>query len=137
DENRFGNTIRRHPSKHQIVKDVLRFPKLRRINLRKARLGYVPNVVESTHLEFIDLSCNSLQSVPLWIYDQPSLTHLNLGANAIKHVPDLDDLPIRVLKLHKNIEIQSLPKLGKEVESLNLFFLCRLMSIPDEILDLK
>jgi len=135
DENRFGSTIRRHPLKREIIQLVAKFPKLKQINLRKSKLGHIPDMT-STELEHIDISCNDLENVPKWIMNQKSLLSLNLGSNRIETVPDLSDMPLEILKLHKNVGIRNLPEFGSGLKLLNLFILPHITEIPKRVFDL-
>lgn len=134
-EDQFGSTIRRHPLKHKIVEIIAKFSKLKTLNLRKSKLGYIPKIV-SQELEYLDISCNDIEMVPNWIADKP-LKFLNLGANKIKSLPDFSNIPLETLKIHKNIEIDKFPKINQKIKSLNLFLLPKINKIPENILDLK
>lgn len=129
----FGSTIRRHPMKSEIIKLVARLPNLRSLDLRKCKTGNLPNIA-SRKLEHLDLGSNDIDVVPHWVIEQKSLRYLNLGANSIRDVPDLSDLPLETLKLHKNC-IGRMPPVGKDIKSLNLF-LNPMQDIPAEVIDL-
>lgn len=134
-EDEFGSTIRRSLFKKEIIRLVSLMPALKMLNLRKSKLGYIPEM-DSRELEFVDLSCNDLESVPDWVTKQRKLRFLNLGANKLKSIPDISELPLEVLKVHKNIEIESLPKMGDRIKTINLFLLPKIKSIPKDVFDL-
>lgn len=125
----FGGTIRKHPLRYDIVVEAAKLPHLKKFDIRKCKVRYLPDMV-SRCLEHVDLSCNDLAEVPKWIMEQKSLKHLNLGANKISEVPDLSDLPLETLKLHKN-SISRMPKTGA-LKSLNLY-LNKMDRIPTEV----
>jgi Leucine-rich repeat (LRR) protein len=126
EESIFGGTIRKSPLKHEIVYLASGLKHLKKLNLRKCKLGSIPRML-STDLEYIDISCNDLDSVPAWVLRQEKLKFLSLGANRIAAVPDLGGLPLEFLKLHKN-PITQMPKVGR-LKSLNLF-LCPMAAVP-------
>ena len=134
DENEvFGGTIRKHPSKREIVDAVAGMQNLKQLNLRKCKIGSIPNMA-STKLEYVDLSCNDLDVVPDWIIKQRNLKFLSIGANKIEVVPDLSELPLETLKLHKN-RIVEMPKVSNAIKSLNLY-LNPMSCIPKGVLNL-
>jgi Leucine-rich repeat (LRR) protein len=133
DEELFGGTIRKHPAKREIVETVAKFQHLKRLILRKCKIGQMPSLA-SRCLEHLDLSCNDLEVVPDWVTQQSSLKYLSLGANNLQEIPDLSHLPLETLKLHKN-SISRLPALGNCIKSLNLF-LNKFPGIPEDILRL-
>ena len=53
DQECFGSTIRRHPLKCGIVDLVSRMPRLKEINLRKSKLGSVPDFAPLCSVENI------------------------------------------------------------------------------------
>lgn len=115
----FGGTLRKNPSKRKIIEIVGNMPNLKSLNLRKCKLGILPPIC-STSLEYLDISCNDLESVPVWVTQQHSLKFLNLGANKLKEVPDLSNLPLETLKLHKNL-ISKMPPIRSDIKNLNLY----------------
>jgi Leucine-rich repeat (LRR) protein len=115
----FGGTIRKHPLKQEIVEVVSNLTGLKHLNLRKCRVGDLPEF-KTNQLIYLDISCNDLTKVPDWVLRQSELKFLSLGANQLTFVPDLDGLPLEVLKLHKN-RIKQLPRLGRGIKSLNLY----------------
>ena len=115
----FDNTIRKNKSKIEIIKLVSKLEHLKHVNLRKTRIGNLPEFC-SKDIEFLDLSCNDLEEVPNWILKQKNLNFLNLGANNIKKLPSLEHLPLKVLKLHKN-SLEEFPKVSNSLKNLNLF----------------
>jgi Leucine-rich repeat (LRR) protein len=128
----FGGTIKKHPQKRYIIETVSLLPHLKKLDLRKCKLGQLPKMSSRT-LNFLDLSSNDLDTFPDWIIGQP-LTYLNLGANSLRSVPDLYSLPLEVLKLHKN-PIDVMPRVGNAIKSLNLF-LTKLPCFPNSVLDM-
>ncbi len=130
----FGGTIRKHPLRYDIAAEVCKLPHLKKLNLRKCKVGGI-SMMASRSLEYVDISCNDLQEVPSWVAAQKSLRYLSLGANKISLVPDLDHLPLETLKLHKNY-LSALPKLGVGIKSLNLY-LNKLDRIPDAVFGLS
>lgn len=126
-----GGTIRRHPMKQRIVDLVRQMPRLKKLDLRKCKLVNVP-VMSSCDLEYVDISCNDLESLPEWVLRQHKLKHLNVGANKIQELPDLSHLRIEVLKLHKN-SVAKLPNIWNGIKSLNLF-INRFDCIPPSVL---
>jgi Leucine-rich repeat (LRR) protein len=130
----FGGTIRKHPQKAQIVEMVSHLPHLKHINLRKCKIGQIPNFI-SRSLEFIDLSCNDLSIVPQWVTAQAGLKSLNLGANQIQTLPLLWDLPLVTLKVHKN-RLTHIPQVRETVKHLNLY-LNPLNNVPEWLASLR
>jgi Leucine-rich repeat (LRR) protein len=135
DESQFGSAIRRNSKKNEIVNEVSKFKRLKSINLRKCRLGRLP-VFESECLEHVDISCNDLEEFPCWLVGLP-LKFLNIGANRIRHIPDISSMPLETLKLHKNTGLEKMPNIGKRIKILNLFLLPRMEAIPEEVMDLR
>jgi Leucine-rich repeat (LRR) protein len=135
DENSiFGGTIRRHSNKHQIIAMVSKLQHLTHLNVRKCKIGHLPEI-RSKNLEYLDISCNDIESVPKWISQQYHLKFLNMGANKIKNLPDLSDIPLDTLKVHKN-QITKLPKINRNIKSLNLF-LNPMSNIPNDVFKLS
>ena len=130
----FGGTIRRNNQKKQIIELIAKLKKLKHLNIRKCKINDLPEI-KSKNLEYLDLSCNEINSIPNWVFLQPNLRFLNLGSNKIESIPDLSFLPLETLKLHKN-KITTMPKLGKELKSLNVF-LNPMIEFPEKILDLS
>ena len=126
-------TLRRNPQRERAAILASKLPHLRRLNLRKCRLGRLP-VFFTRDLEFLDISCNDLTYVPGWVYAQTKLSFLSLGSNRLEEIADLSGLPLQTLKLHKN-SISRLPKIPSSVTFLNLF-LNRFPSIPREVFEL-
>lgn len=114
----FESRIRHNPEKVKIAELIAKLPHLRRVNLRKSRLGEMPEFV-SHDLEYVDLSCNDLTSIPTSLYCQPLLRSLNLGANYISRVGRFY-APLEVLRLHKN-PITHLSVLPKTIRELNIY----------------
>lgn len=113
----FESSLRNNPKKHEVVKLALQIKSLRSLNLRKARLGFLPNV----HLESLvdlDLSCNSLDFLPEFCFGD-NLRKLNLGSNFLTNLNFLPE-KLEVLKIHKN-KIEKLPDLPKTLKVLNLY----------------
>jgi Leucine-rich repeat (LRR) protein len=135
DESQFGSTIRRNSKKNEIVDEVSKFKKLKSLNLRKCRLGRLP-AFESECLEYLDISCNSLEKFPCWLVGLP-LKFLNIGANHISQIPDLSSMPLETLKLHKNTDLSEMPSVGKNIKALNLFLLPKMNAIPEEVMGLR
>ena len=135
EDDAFGGTIRRHPHKDEIVGVVSNFPRLRRLNFRRCKIGYVPNL-RSQEVEYLDMSCNDITTVPEKVLEDQPLRFLNLGANNLAELPDLSHLPLETLKLHKNVELKSLPLIPKGIKSMNLFLLCKMTRIPEVVFDL-
>ncbi len=135
--NIFENTIRRNSSKEEIIKIISDFPYLRYVNLRKSRVSFFPNFI-SKKIEYLDLSCNNISEVTHDNLDLPKLKFLNLGSNFIQRLPDLSNLPLETLKIHKN-PIKEFPIISKNIKNLNLF-INQLKEIPKiifELLDLE
>jgi len=130
----FGGTIRRHPQKKQIIESVARLPYLKHLNIRKCKIKEMPEI-RSRSLEYLDISCNDIESIPSWVVSQPQLKFLSLGANKLIEVPDLSSLPLETLKLHKN-RIKQMPEVGDKIKSLNLF-LNPMLGIPERVLSLS
>lgn len=131
DNDTFGGTIRRHPMKREIIEMVARMPNLTFLNLRKCKVGPIPELA-SRSLEWLDLSSNDLPVVPDWVTLQPRLGFLSVGANNLAEVPDLSGLTmLRTLKLHKN-RLTVMPEIPKDVASL-ILFLNPLDGIPDVV----
>jgi len=134
DDEPFGGTIRKLPNKPDILDKVSKMPFLKKINLRKCKVGILPTFL-SKSLEYIDLSCNDLEIVPGWVVKQPNLKFLSVGANKIKEVPTFDHLPLETLKLHKN-SITKEPVVNNNLKSLNLY-LNPLPIFPELVLGLR
>ena len=107
---------------------------LTHLNVRKCKIGHLPEI-RSKNLEYLDISCNDIESVPKWISQQYHLKFLNMGANKIKNLPDLSDIPLDTLKVHKN-QITKLPKINRNIKSLNLF-LNPMSNIPNYVFKLS
>jgi Leucine-rich repeat (LRR) protein len=126
-DNPFENDIRHLPNKHEIVTKFVDLDYLKTVNLRKCRLSYLP-VFKSKQIESLDLSCNNLSVFPEWILDLKNLKYLNLGSNFFEHLPNLENLPLETLKLHKNKF--SYLQIPKTIKCLNLY-LNNFLDIPD------
>jgi Leucine-rich repeat (LRR) protein len=122
-----GGTIRRHPLKTRIVSMVCAFPYLRKLDLRKCKVAQIEEMA-SRDLEYLDLSCNDLATMPSWVLKQHGLKTLNLGGNRIQWLPDLSSLPLETLKLHKN-QLTETPAIWGGIKCLNIF-LNRMNAIP-------
>jgi len=114
-----GGTVRRHPGKRDIIKLVSQMPCLKKLNIRKCKIGTLPQFITKS-LEYVDISSNDLTAIPDWLVDQKNLIFLNLGANKLTTIPNLDNLPLDTLKIHKN-NITRMPVLRDTIKSLNLF----------------
>lgn len=114
----FENSLRNNPNKHKILDLVLELKALRRLNLRKARLGKIKKAY-LPHLESVDLSCNDLSEIPEFCFGK-EIKGINLGSNFITAI-DFVPAGTQILKLHKN-QISNLPKLPPNLVSLNLYF---------------
>jgi len=114
---------------------VASLPHLKHLDLRKARMNKLPEF-RTRSLETLDLSCNNLQAVPDWVWEQENLHSLNLGANQLTEIPD-DILHLRLsqLKLYKN-RLTRLPRVSLRLRHLNVF-LNRFDSIPEQIGELS
>ena len=134
DENSLlGGLLRRNPNKYLIIDIVSNFENLKYLNVKKCKISNIPKM-KSKKIEYLDLSCNDMETFPDWILSQSGLKFLNIGSNQIKEVPNLSDLNfIETLKLHKN-KISILPKISNKIKSLNVF-LNPLLKFPNEILD--
>lgn len=135
DDDAFGSTIRRHPLKQYIVDSISKMPNLKSVNLRKSKINRVPKFV-SKKLEYLDLSCNNIHSISEADLDQPQLQFLNLGANQLSQLPNLSNLPLVTLKLHKN-PLVKLPLIPNTIKSLNLYLNYKFDNIPDQVFDLS
>ena len=131
----YGGSIRRNKRKHFIVERIAQFKHLKHLDLSKCKLGCMPTI-RSSNLEHLNISGNDLDCFPDWISDLP-IKHLNIGSNRIRHIPDLTQLPLEVLKLHKNLELQRMPSIGNQIKILNMFFLPNIQQIPEQVLHIK
>ena len=131
-EDPFESRIRHKENKLDIVALAAQLPYLKELNLRKSRLGTMPDFV-STSFESIDISCNDLTEVPTWVYRQPSLQYLNLGANNITEIGRFD-APLLSFKAHKN-PLTRLGRLPTTLRLLNLYMAGQ-PTIPAEVTDM-
>lgn len=134
EEHPFESTIRKDKNKKDIVQKVAEMPRLKSVNIRKARIGQIPPFV-STTIERLDISCNDLQEVPNWVVKQKSLNFLNLGANNLKKTPSFEHLPLETLKVHKN-NLTEPPKTNDKIKVLNLY-LNPIPQFPQSVLNLS
>jgi len=112
----FEGTIRHHPEKQKILKLASQLSNLRKLDLRKCKVGTLPSF--SSDLEYLDLSCNDLVVVPNWVYGLNQLKYLSLGSN---HITELKSVPpVETLKVHKN-RIKEMPPLPDTIRFLNLY----------------
>lgn len=108
--------------KREVLRLVSLLPHLRLLNLRRNRLGPVPDL-GLERLEWLDLGSNYMGAVPDWLRRLP-LQYLSLGVNELKFIPDwLGGLPLTTLKLHKN-EIANVDAVRplRALKFLNLYF---------------
>lgn len=132
----FESSIRHHPEITIILNLISQLTQLESLDLRKARINQIPQF-KSKILKHIDLSCNNLEYVPQWILEQTQLKYFNIGANKLIELPKLDHLPLETLKLHKNINLKSIPKLSDSIKHLNLFLLPNFSEVPKSVLELN
>ena len=130
----FGGTIRKNDRKKEIIKTISKFEKLKILNLRKCKTDNLPEFT-SRELEYVDLSCNNISDFPSWILKQPNINFLNLGANKLNKIPNLSNLPIETLKIHKNF-ITDIPETNNKIKTLNLY-LNPINEVPTSILKLN
>ena len=126
-ESIFENTIRHNSDKHNIVSYYADMKNLTHVNLRKCRLNFLPEF-KSKCIEFLDLSCNNLTSIPDWVFKLENLKYLNVGSNLLTHLPDTCHMSLETLKVHKN-KLSKL-KTCKTLRFLNLY-LNNFEYIPD------
>ncbi len=130
------NTIRKHPRKRNIVNLMSQLPNLKHVNLRKSKIGFIPNFA-SNKIEHLDISCNDILDVKeINKKNFPEMKHLNLGSNLVRVIPDLSELKLDTLKIHKN-PITDLPNVPSKIKNLNAFFTYKLKKIPKEIFKLE
>lgn len=113
----FESSLRRNPKKSEAVMLALKLEGLRSLNIRKARLGRLPQAF-LPNLQHLDVSCNDLQILPGFCYGS-SLISLNAGSNTLEAIECVPQ-SLTTLKLHKN-RIRRLPELPKGLLFLNLY----------------
>lgn len=131
----WGCTIRRNKQKEKILHLASRLSNLKKLDLKKARAN-IPEFI-TKNLEYLDISCNNLEEIPFWILEQPNLKFLNVGSNQLKKLPNLSHLPLKTLKIHKNIEISNIPYLNLSIEHFNMFLLPKITKIPEQVLEMQ
>ncbi|HET7537859.1 MAG TPA: hypothetical protein VFJ90_15475 [Candidatus Didemnitutus sp.] len=137
DDALYHGLIRHHPpaEQWQILQLVCRLTGLRRLNLRRNRVGRLPaEFGRLTELEHVVLGSNELGLVPAELRGMRRLRSLHLGHNDIAELPgwfgELDQL--EYLALHKNLRLKNLAPLHglKRLKNLNLFLL-NLLTLPE------
>jgi hypothetical protein len=126
----FEGTIRHHPEKKKILSLVAKLHQLRKLNLRKCKIGTIN--LDTPFLEYLDLSCNDLSVVPDWVYSL-NLKYLSLGSNQLTEIKSIPNY-IETLKLHKN-KIKFLPQLPQSLRFLNLYL--NEMDFPSDLPSLE
>ncbi len=135
----FHGLIRHHTAaaKLDILRLVSRLTSLRKLNLRRNRLGVLPlEFSRLSALEDLNLGSNYLGGVPAQICGFKRLKSLNLGNNDLVELPPwLGELSgLEYLALHKNLKLKSIgPACGlKRLRTFNLFFV-NLVELPEFI----
>lgn len=130
----FGSQIRHSSHKREIVEIINQFSDLKKLNLRKSRLGELVYHLDNLHnLTHLDLGSNYIGSFPEFLFKYSKLEYLNLGVNDIKEIHGW--LPnLKVFKIHKN-PIKNIPCISDQIQDLNIY-LCYLKEIPNWVYDL-
>ena len=143
DDHPYYGLIRRHtPSeKQEIVTLIGRLTGLRRLNLRRNKLGQLPdNFRNLRELEQLNLGSNYLGDVPEQIRGFSKLKYLHLGNDDITDLPAWfgDFAQLEYLTLHKNLKLKSVEVLAAQtsLRTLNIYFL-NLGRLPKFIYELK
>lgn len=113
----FGGTIRHDRD----ISGLEKLEGLKYLDLRKNRLGKLPDLGHLTDLEYLDLSSNYMGGFPIWIKNLRKLKYLSVGVNEIECLPDfIGEFEFTTLKLHKN-SIKYIPELNPSIKFLNLY----------------
>lgn len=143
DEALFHGLIRHHTqaAKLEMLRMISRLTELRKLNLRRNRLGVLPEEFNQlTKVEDLNLVSNYLGEFPRHIRGFSQLKRLALGNNDIAELPawcnELQNL--EYLALHKNMKIRSIAALRglKRLRSLNLYFL-NLHTLPEFVYEFR
>ncbi|MFN8394999.1 MAG: leucine-rich repeat domain-containing protein [Bacteroidia bacterium] len=79
----------------EVSDSILRLGDLRKLELSKNKIRIVPATWSALQLEVLDLSENELETVPSWLFAQPSLKRLQLSNNNLKRIP----LPVEEVQM--------------------------------------
>jgi Leucine-rich repeat (LRR) protein len=130
--------IRRHSAaeKLDIMQLISRLTGLRKLNLRRNKLGLLPEAFRELHdLEHLNLGSNYLGRVPEQIRGFRHLTYLHLGNNDITELPEWmgDFARLEYLALHKHLKLRSVDVLAGQADlrTLNLYFVNLGRGLPD------
>ena len=122
--------IRRHSfaEKQAILRQLCRLRNLRKLNLRRNKLGVLPpEFAELRELEVLILGSNCLGQVPPQIARLERLKSLHLGNNDIRELPPFMGgfAHLEYLALHKNLRLKSVSNLAglTSLRHLNLHYL--------------
>lgn len=139
----FHGLVRHHSpaAKWEILRLVSQLDGLRKLNLRRNRLGALPpEFGRLKGLEELTLSSNYLGCVPEPIRGFTRLKSLLLGNNDLVELPswlgELDSL--EHLALHKNVKLKSIDPIRglKHLRTLNLYYV-NLLELPKFIYDFR
>lgn len=137
DSHLYHGVIRAHPPgvKQDVMGLICRLEGLRRLNLRRNKLGGLPpEFGRLSQLEQLVLGSNSLGTVPEALRGLTRLRSLHLGNNGLQILPEwMGELrELEYLALHKNIRLRDLAPLKglDQLRNLNLFLL-NLRTLPE------
>lgn len=143
DDHPYYGLIRRHTpgEKREIMTRVGRLTGLRKLNLRRNKLGQLPdNFRDLRELEHLNLGSNYLGGVPEPLRECGKLKYLHLGNDDITELPPWfgDFARLEYLTLHKNLKLKSVDALASQtsLRTLNVYFL-NLGGLPRFIYGLK
>lgn len=138
----YHGLIRRHSAaeKEAIMALVCRLSALRKLDLRRNRLGRLPERFQDLReLEHLTLGSNYLGEVPPQIRGFAQLRFLHLGNNDLARLPSFigDFERLEYLALHKNLKLRAIDPLAglTNLRALNLYFL-NLGGLPAFVYDL-
>jgi Leucine-rich repeat (LRR) protein len=137
----FHGLIRHHApgAKLEILQLISRLTGLRKLNLRRNRLGVLPpEFCRLTMLEDLNLGSNYLGGVPAQIRNFKRLKSLYFGNNDLFELPSwLEELSeLEHLAIHKNLKLKSVDPIRKltRLRTLNLYYI-NFLELPEFVYD--